>query len=264
MLFRRLSYGETLPVEGSSVLHGNERRRETVSMGLDTGGSTQTSPLSNYCRRLTAPRPAFAFKGVFSNRLYKFLMSATKSTGKHLKSPPNGRTFAHDQSGVVAVEFAIIAIPFFFLTFAIIETALATAADVLLNDAVNEAAREVLIGDVQEENVDAESFKNKICGGIRPLMSCDRLSVDLRTFPAGERISPNLVFLEGSVDSSGFCFDPGQQDSITVLRAYYEWPWTTGLLNRLADTTNGNAVLTSMAAFMNEPFGEAVNSNADC
>lgn len=173
------------------------------------------------------------------------------------------RRFRRDRSGVTAVEFALIAGPFFFIIFAIIETALATTAGVFLNDAVNTAARNVLTGQVQASDMDADGFRAQICDRVDVLMSCDRLKLDLRTYPAGTPI-PDFQMKDGSIDSSTFCFDPGAQDTITVLRAYYEWPWTTAILNRLASDTNGNAILYSVAAFMNEPFGSVTSQHVTC
>ncbi|WP_279482185.1 pilus assembly protein [Aureimonas sp. SK2] len=172
--------------------------------------------------------------------------------------------FRRDRSGAAAVEFALVALPFFFLLFAMIETALATTAGVMLNHAVNVAARQVMTGAVQKADTDADAFRRKICGDISMLMSCDRLSLDVRTFPAGQAIPVTVTLRDGAVDRDNFCFNPGGQDTITVIRAYYEWPWTAAMLSRLMEGTKGNAVLGATAAFLNEPFGGATSTKANC
>ncbi|RIY02012.1 pilus assembly protein [Aureimonas flava] len=172
--------------------------------------------------------------------------------------------FRRDASGVAAVEFSLVALPFFFVLMAMIETALATTAGVMLNNAVNSAARGVMTGSVQKSDMDADGFRRLICGDIDMMMSCDRLVLDMRTFPAGSPIPTSVALRDGAVDSENFCFDPGGQDTITVIRAYYPWPWVTSILNGFAEDTNGNAILGSMAAFMNEPFGGATSTKANC
>lgn len=174
------------------------------------------------------------------------------------------RRFRRDANGNAAVEFALVAIPFFILLMAMIETALATTAGVMLNNAVSSAARQVLTGAVQKSDMDAAGFRQLICGDIGMLMSCEHLSLDMRTYPAGTPISGSVSLRDGSVDDTSFCFDPGRQDTITVIRAYYEWPWTTSMLNQIAEDTNGNLILGAMAAFMNEPFGGAASTKASC
>lgn len=169
-----------------------------------------------------------------------------------------------DASGAAAVEFALVALPFLFVLMAMIETALATTAGVVLNNAVNSAAREVMTGRMQQSDMDADGFREMICGDIDMMMSCDRLSLDMRTYPAGSPIPNSVDLKNGAVDRDTFCFDPGAQETITVIRAYYEWPWTTSMLNGFAEDTNGNAILGAMAAFMNEPFGGATSAKASC
>lgn len=178
--------------------------------------------------------------------------------------PKGVRRFRRDASGAAAVEFALVALPFFFFLMAMIETALATTAGVMLNNAVNSAARQVMTGSIQKSDMDADGFRRMICGDIDMLMSCERLSLDMRTFPAGSPIPTSVTLRDGAVDSQNFCFDPGAADTITVIRAYYEWPWTTSMLNTLQEDTNGNAILGAMAAFMNEPFGGATSGKSTC
>ncbi len=98
-----------------------------------------------------------------------------------------------------------------------------------------------------------------ICGNIDLLMSCDRLSLDMRTYPPERRSPARSPCAMAPSTTTSFCFDPGRQDTITVIRAYYEWPWTTSV-NQMTEKTNGNLILGAMAAFMNEPFGGAVSS----
>jgi Flp pilus assembly protein TadG len=179
-------------------------------------------------------------------------------------SKPTFRSFLRARSGAAAVEFALLAIPFFFVVFAIIETAIVMAAGIMLDNAVNDVARRVMTGEVQASNLDAADFRSLVCGGVTTLMSCNKVKIDLRTYPAANAIPRSVTLKLGTVDDSKFCFDPGSQDTITVLRAFYEWPYVASMLSNLVKDTNGNAVLFSMAAFMNEPFGSTASSKSTC
>jgi Flp pilus assembly protein TadG len=174
------------------------------------------------------------------------------------------RGFRRNVSGATAVEFGMLAMPFFFLVFAIIETGVVIGAGVLLDNAVKDVARQVMTGQIQSSDVDPKTFKAKICDEVDILMDCAKVKVDLRTFPAFGAIPSNIPMKLASVDDTGFCFDPGAQDSITVLRAFYEWPWKAGFLQKLSEGSNGNALLFSIAPFMNEPFGTDVSPNSNC
>ena len=174
------------------------------------------------------------------------------------------RRFARDVRGVAAIEFAMVALPFFFVVFAIIETALVTGAGIMLDNAVNDVARQVMTGEVQSANLDANAFRKMICDEVSALMSCDKVKIDLRTFDTADKIPTSVTMKLGSVDDSQFCYDPGAEDTITVLRAFYEWPFTATMLSSLASDSKGNAVLMAMAAFMNEPFGATATSHSTC
>ncbi|MEF2552438.1 TadE/TadG family type IV pilus assembly protein [Aurantimonas sp. A2-1-M11] len=174
------------------------------------------------------------------------------------------RSFGRDRSGATAVEFAMVAAPLFMLIFAIVETFVISAAGILLDTAVDDVAREVFTGQIQQADIKEAVFREKICGKVDFLLTCDKLKLDLRTIPAFADIPTDVPMKLKRVDDSSFCFDPGAANAITVLRAYYEWPWTASFLHKLAADTDGNSVMFSIAAFMNEPFGDRLNSNANC
>ncbi|HDZ75068.1 MAG TPA: pilus assembly protein [Aurantimonas coralicida] len=172
--------------------------------------------------------------------------------------------FSRDQSGATAVEFAMVAAPFFMLMFAIIETFAISAAGMLLDTAVDGVARQVLTGQIQQSDIDEKVFRTKICDKVDFMLSCDKLKIDLRTFPTFGDIPTDVPLRLKNVDDTNFCFDPGSANSITVLRAFYEWPWIASFLHEIASDTNGNDILFSITAFMNEPFGELKSSKSNC
>lgn len=158
----------------------------------------------------------------------------------------------------------MVAAPFLMLMFAIIETFAISAAGMLLDTAVDEVARQVLTGQIQQSDIDEKVFRTKICDDVGFLLSCDKLKIDLRTFPAFGDIPTDLPLRLKSVDDRDFCFDPGSANSITVLRAFYEWPWVASFLHEIAADTNGNDILFSITAFMNEPFGDLASTKSTC
>jgi Flp pilus assembly protein TadG len=172
--------------------------------------------------------------------------------------------FKKNRSGAAAIEFAFVAPVFFFVLFASVETAIATSASVLLDNAVENAARRVMTGQVQTADISPEAFKQAICDDMPIMLSCAKVKVDMRTYATFNAIPGNVPVQLGNVDSTGFCFNPGAQDNITVVRAFYEWPWVTGFLQKAAEKTNGNRIMFSMAAFMNEPFGTRISSKSTC
>ena len=120
------------------------------------------------------------------------------------------RRFSHHQHGAAAVEFALVALPFFALLFAIIQTAIVLFATQVLETAVADSARLVLTGQAQNGGFSQTSFKTAVCGRISSMFNCTTgLYVDVRTFTNFTTISMN-----SPTDSSGnvvnnFVYQPG-------------------------------------------------------
>ncbi|MCW4116322.1 pilus assembly protein [Aurantimonas sp. MSK8Z-1] len=172
-------------------------------------------------------------------------------------------SFARDGSGATAIEFAILALPFFMVIFATIETGVAMAGKLVLENAVTRVGREVMTGQTQEANLDATDFKARICSSVKLMLDCSKLQIDLRTFDSYSAIPTNAPILNGKLDNGSFCYDPGNASAITVLRVFYEWNWYTGFMQRAA-SGNGKTLFEAMAAFMNEPFGSVTSTKATC
>lgn len=176
--------------------------------------------------------------------------------------------FAADKRGVAAVEFAMIAIPFFFLIFGLLEVCVIFIMSSILEHAATEASRQIRTGQLQT-NVTitdkATHFRDDLCGGLMQLLSCDAnvLKVDVQTFAdfAGTGNS-TLTYNDathttnpGGLNDSGFGFSAGAQNQIVVIRVFYEWDLIVPVLSAPLSNMDGNRrLLQSTVAFRNEPF----------
>lgn len=172
------------------------------------------------------------------------------------------RRFRKREDGQAAIEFAIVVVPFLALLFAIIETALVFFAGQVLETATADAARLILTGQAQTQNLNATTFKNAVCARVFGLFDCQAgLKIDVRTYPAfADANTQKPVDENGNLDTSGFTFQPGSPGDIVVVRLVYEWPTfirTFGL--NLSDLANGNRVVMATAAFRNEPYTTSSN-----
>lgn len=185
-----------------------------------------------------------------------------------------GRGLAADRQGTVAIEFAIVSVPFIGLLFAIFQLGLVFFAQQGLQAAVYSAARSVMIGSVQANSAitTAANFRDSlICPtGLMPsYMACSSLMVDVRPASSFGSMSTTSVSNSFVFDGSGQQFNPGCQGSIVVVRAAYPLPVFLPILvsvgvgsnisqNRSGlSTVNGQLVqlVTAAAVFRNEPFG---------
>lgn len=164
--------------------------------------------------------------------------------------------FRRNRDGTSAVEFAIVAAPFFALLFALIEVGLVFFATFTLENAVDRGARAIRTGQAQQAGFDAGQFKTEVCKHVHGLLNCESgLEVDVRKFSTfGGMSLPSPLDEDGNM-TDDFTYDPGGAGDIVVVRAFYEWGLIANLPGvGLGNMGNGARLLSASAAFRNEPY----------
>lgn len=164
-----------------------------------------------------------------------------------------------DHRGAAAVEFALIAIPFFFLIFGLLEVCLLFIVSTVLEHSIMEASRQIRTGQAQESGFTEVEFRSEICSKLYNLMDCDsRLYIDVRSlsgFGSADTSAP--MDSDGELDDSGFKYDPGKANDIVAVRVFYEWKLLTPVISApLSNLPNNRRLIQSNAVFRNEPFGD--------
>src|SRR5215475_8082387 len=90
------------------------------------------------------------------------------------------RRFRRDDRGSAAVEFSIIAVPFFALFFAIVETGIVFFASQVLENGVQDSARLIFTNQMTNTNTTAAQFKTDLCPRVQVLMNCNNLDIDVK------------------------------------------------------------------------------------
>ena len=185
-----------------------------------------------------------------------------RRTGLLARVRARARLFARARRGAVTVEFAFVSIPFLLLVFAIIELGLVFLVSLTLENAVYDVGRTIRTGEVQTAGRSAATFKSAICTEMSLLGSAcsSALSVDVRTF-AGFSASGAAL---NTAKPNTPCWDPGGPGSIVLVRAYYNWPLVTPLLQTGLQTSNGKRMVTAAAAFANEPYSDTPAAAVTC
>lgn len=164
--------------------------------------------------------------------------------------------FRRDKRGATAVELAMVALPFFFLLYAIIDISLIFFAQTTLENGVVSAARQIRTGEAQASNMTAAQFRTLVCNQISMLLGCDaRLGIDVRRFNSFGNVSLPAALDQNGNLSGNMTFDPGAAGDIIVVRAFYSWPMLTPTVGENFSNMSGNhRLLSTSVAFRNEPF----------
>lgn len=167
------------------------------------------------------------------------------------------RRFSRANKGAAAVEFAMLALPFFGLLFATLEATVVFFASVSLETGAAEASRLVRTGQVQIQGLSREDIRTRICDAM--FMGCDsRMQIDVRSFDSFTNINFSDPLTADGDLRTDLVFDPGNPGEIVLVRVFYIWDIVTPMLgDALSNMSSGHRLIISSAAFRNEPFGNA-------
>jgi Flp pilus assembly protein TadG len=185
------------------------------------------------------------------------------SAGDHqAKRPRLSARFLRDRRGSTAIEFAILAIPFALLVFAILESCIAFAAQEVMANITDDVSRRLRTGQLKAADIAGDNLKTMICDKLEIIVSQDcpnQLDVDLRQYTtfadaaaAGFKTAGGKVILTNGTATPAFSVTWGGPESRNMLRVFYKWPIMTDLL---AQSMGGSKTLHfASVTWQNEPF----------
>ena len=184
-------------------------------------------------------------------------------TGTH---PPDRRTgllsrFRRNRDGSTAVEFALLALPFAVLVFAILESCISFAGQQVMSNITDDIARQVRTGQLKPADLNEATLKGMICAELEIMVAkdCPGLEVDLREFPTFADAAQVRIRLTADRDlnTSDFAVSPGLSMSKNMLRVFYKWPVITDFMSKLVSNLKGGKTLHfATVTWQNEPFDD--------
>jgi Flp pilus assembly pilin Flp len=190
-----------------------------------------------------------------------------------------GRRLGRDESGVTAIEFAMVGLPFFMMLFGIMTVGLYFFSVFNLENAVETAARPFRTGaagtkyPLTNATVIAQSksnFKKDVCDQLAPFFDCSKLRIRLVNVTLLQKTTP------GELPTVGKClvksvptatspdilvpldqteFNGVQQSDTVVLTACYEMDLLKSIpFMNLGNMPSGAMMLQAATAFKAEPF----------
>jgi len=165
-----------------------------------------------------------------------------------------------DDRGSAAMEFAFVAPVFFMIMLGIIEGGVMFFGQAALMNATQDAARLIRTGQAQG-TVDQSAFTQDVCNGIKALLSCSNLQVDVQNYPSGFNGSQSApTDANGNLIAGQNRYNTGGPCDVVIVRAFYKYTIVTPVITSFLAGKSGNDFnyLTAAAAFRNEPYTAAV------
>ncbi|PZM16032.1 TadE/TadG family type IV pilus assembly protein [Rhizobium tubonense] len=200
---------------------------------------------------------------------------------RHPASLSKLRRLLRSKDGATAIEFALLAVPYFMIIFAIIETFVAFTAEQLVTNAVDTLGRQLRTGQItynmgrSTDKKDFE-FRQAFCNEISILIACSALDIsgppsklsklylDVETYTSFGAIPTAIPYATtaqySDINFSGFKYAPGGPSTTNMLRAYYRWQITADIVRPYITTirTTGSVptdyLIVATSVFQNEKY----------
>jgi Flp pilus assembly protein TadG len=168
------------------------------------------------------------------------------------------RKLAFSKKASAAVEFGLVAAPFFAVLIALFQTAMVFFAGRVLDVTTLQASRYILTGQAQNANYTQAQFATYVCNNTFALFNCNNFMINVNTyssFSSAVTTAPTLTYNSKGQVTNSWTYSPGGPNDIVVVQVMYQWPVMLGPLGfNLSNLSNGDRLLMSTVVFKNEPY----------
>lgn len=166
------------------------------------------------------------------------------------------KRWSGQNEGSTAIEFALLFIPYLFLTLGIIEMSIMYATASMLEGATGTAARMIRTGQIQQaESGDPEElFRDAVCDYAAVLLQCDQVIIEARrmdSFSDYDDMGANYDE-DGNLVSQGF--DPGGAEDKVLIRVGYRYNMMTPFIGPLLAGADNSRFFMSTIVLQTEPY----------
>lgn len=172
------------------------------------------------------------------------------------------RGLRQDEKGATAIEFAIVALPFLMMLFGIIAVGLYFFTTFALENAVEQASRQLRTGQAQLSSppMTAANFKTRVCNFLPGNFACDgKLQVKVKAYANSADINaaniPKCLNNNGTINTTTDYTLPNA-NAVVLVWACYEWEMGGKLpyLSFPGAMSNGSLMIQAATTFRVEPF----------
>lgn len=149
----------------------------------------------------------------------------------------------------------MVALPFLFMLFSILELGVVFVLDSVLDNATVETGRLVRTGQASAASMTATQFKSSLCARMSVFSAdCDsRVSIDVREIPQFAITPPDPMTGE-NFNNGVLTYTNGDPGDLILVRVWYRHTLITPFLEQgLSRLNDGTMRMTATTAFRNEP-----------
>lgn len=186
----------------------------------------------------------------------------------------NPRSFLRRDDGTTAIEFAMVAIPFFMFIFGLMGVSTYFFIMTSIEKGMDQASRLVRTGQAQASDMTVGDFRKTICRKANSKsetdtvdsgwVKCNNLQIFVQTYGSWADVVPtsclnnNQAVVNTAKDSDKIADYSGEANAIVLVTACYRWKMAGRLpYINLGQMSDGSMMMQSATAFRTEPYGAA-------
>ncbi len=155
--------------------------------------------------------------------------------------------------GAVAIEFAILFMPFLLITLGIIELSLMFLSASIVEGATDSAARLIRTGKVQQSTGDHEAmFRQALCNYATALVDCNDMIIEVLPIDSYSDYTGPSYGADGTMVPQGF--DAGGSNDKVIIRVAFRYEMITPIVGTLLNGTDGGTQFISTIVLQSEPY----------
>lgn len=176
--------------------------------------------------------------------------------------------FHRDRRGVTAVEFGLVAVPFFAMMLAMMTIGMHYLTYHSLERGLVDAARSLRTGEAQKAGLDLNDFRKLVCDAAGSFISCDKhLVIHVKSDATFAGLAPptSCVANGALAPSTGTGADAitsrsGEASRAVQVTACYQWDLGASLWQTLWNLVSpdpivqGKTIISATTAFRSEPY----------
>lgn len=177
------------------------------------------------------------------------------------QAAPRSRVFRRNEDGTTAIEFAIVAVPFFMFIFGLMGVSSYFFIMTSLEKGMDQSSRMVRTGQAQTMNMTVSDFKKALCDRAGGWVKCNKVQVFVQKFADWDDVQPqpcisnNTAVVSTAKDDDPIAQYSGEANDIVLVTTCYKWEFAARIpyldLGQLSD---GSMMMQTATAFRTEPY----------
>lgn len=172
--------------------------------------------------------------------------------------------FKKNEDGATAIEFAMVAAPFFILVFMLIGFAMYFFVMNSLDKGMDQTSRLVRTGQAQKSKMTVNGFKQAVCNGAGGWIKCNKVEVFVQKFPDWESVAPQACLNASGAQVTNTASGSdligtysGASSDVVVVTTCYKWEFAQSIpYVKLGNMGDGSMMMQTTTAFRTEPYTE--------